>query len=305
MSILSIILIVAGLCLFEIITSIDNAIINAGVLSTMSERARRWFLLWGLLFAVFIVRGALPWIIVWAVTPSLGPVGALTATFSDNPSVKDAIAKSAPVLLAGGGVFLVFLFIEWLFVEPKKYSFSAERFFHSQPSWFYAVVALALSVIAWLAMKKDPAMVVGALVGSTAFFIMLGFKHSAEKSEKKIVKSIHSDLSKIIYLEAIDTTFSIDGVLGAFAFTLSVPLIIIGNGIGAFVLREFTVRNIDTIKKYAYLKNGAMYSVFILGLIMLSEAFGVHVPSWVSPAVTFLIVGYFLHKSISENKVRI
>ena len=39
----AIILILAGLILFETITSIDNAIINAEVLSTMSERARRWF----------------------------------------------------------------------------------------------------------------------------------------------------------------------------------------------------------------------------------------------------------------------
>jgi uncharacterized protein len=44
MDILSIVLIIAGLCLFETITSIDNAIINAEVLSTMSERAKRWFL---------------------------------------------------------------------------------------------------------------------------------------------------------------------------------------------------------------------------------------------------------------------
>jgi len=57
MDILSIILIIAGLCLFETITSIDNAIINAEVLSTMKERARRWFLVWGLLIAVFVIRG--------------------------------------------------------------------------------------------------------------------------------------------------------------------------------------------------------------------------------------------------------
>ena len=68
-----------------------------------------------------------------------------------------------------------------------------------------------------------------------------------------------SDWSKILYLEAIDTTFSIDGVLGVFAFTLSIPLILIGNGVGAIVLRQLTVSNIDRIKKYAYLKNGAMY----------------------------------------------
>ncbi len=98
MDILSIILIIAGLCLFETITSIDNAIINADVLSTMSQKARGWFLAWGLLFAVFVIRGMLPWLIVWVSAPSLGPVGALTATFSQDPAVVNAIAQSAPIL---------------------------------------------------------------------------------------------------------------------------------------------------------------------------------------------------------------
>jgi hypothetical protein len=62
----SIILTVFGLCIFETITSVDNAIINAEVLSTMSPRGRKWFLVWGLLFAVVLVRGVLPWLIVWA-----------------------------------------------------------------------------------------------------------------------------------------------------------------------------------------------------------------------------------------------
>jgi hypothetical protein len=64
MDIISIILIIAGLCLFETISSIDNAIINAEVLSTMGERARKWFLFWGILAAVFAIRGVLPWLIV-------------------------------------------------------------------------------------------------------------------------------------------------------------------------------------------------------------------------------------------------
>jgi hypothetical protein len=50
MDIIAIVLIIAGLCLFETISSIDNAIINAEVLSTMGERARRWFLVWGILW---------------------------------------------------------------------------------------------------------------------------------------------------------------------------------------------------------------------------------------------------------------
>jgi hypothetical protein len=110
-------------------------------------------------------------------------------------------------------------------------------------------------------------------------------------------------MSKILYLEVIDTTFSIDGVLGAFAFTLSVPLIIIGNGLGALVVRQLTIGNIKRIKKYKYLKNGAMYSVLALGVIMITDGFGVHVPSWVSPIVTFLILGYFFWKSKKELDV--
>jgi hypothetical protein len=83
-----------------------------------------------------------------------------------------------------------------------------------------------------------------------------------------------SDLSKIMYLEVIDATFSIDGVIGAFAFTLSIPLILIGNGVGAFVVREMTVKNVENVKKYVYLKNGGMYSILFLGAIMLLDSFG-------------------------------
>jgi hypothetical protein len=81
---------------------------------------------------------------------------------------------------------------------------------------------------------------------------------------------------------------------------MAVPLILLGNGIGAFVVRELTLRNVDKIKKYRYLKNGAMYSILFLGIIMILDSFGVHIPFWVSPAITFGIVGFFLVKSIRE-----
>ena len=89
-------------------------------------------------------------------------------------------------------------------------------------------------------------------------------------------------------------------MLGAFAFTLSVPLILLGNGIGAIIVRELTLANIERVKKYVYLKNGALYSVFFLGLIMIARGFSLHAPEWLSPAITFLIVGYFFQKSRRE-----
>ncbi|MEO8637278.1 MAG: DUF475 domain-containing protein [Candidatus Taylorbacteria bacterium] len=298
----SILLTISGLCLFEIISSVDNAIINAEVLSTMGKKARKWFLFWGLLFAVVVVRGLLPWLIVFLATPSLGPVQAFTATFSNDPKVHLAIESAAPILLAGGGIFLIFLFLHWLFLEPKNYGLFGEKFFHSQGNWFFALVSIILAMVVWFALKINPFMAFGAVLGSTVFFITHGFKENAEKSERELISgaSAKSDISKILYLEVIDSTFSIDGVLGAFAFTLSVPLILIGNGLGALVLRQLTVGNIERIKKYRYLKNGAMYSILFLGLIMLSESFGAHIASWLSPLVTFVVILYFFLKSKKE-----
>lgn len=290
---------VLGLCLFEIVSSIDNAVINAEVLSTMGKKARRWFLLWGFFIAVFLVRGLLPWAIIWATVPGLGPWGALTATFSNDPAVSNAIETAAPILLMGGGVFLVFLFFHWLFLEKKNYGLFGERFFQRHGVWFFATVSIILATIVWYAMKINPMLAFSAVIGSTAFFITHGFKENAEKVERELVegKSNMSDMSKILYLEIIDATFSIDGVLGAFAFTLSIPLILIGNGLGAFVLRKLTIGNIDRIKKYIFLKNGAMYSIFVLGIIMVADGFGVHIPAYVSPLVTFTIITFFFFKS--------
>ncbi len=299
-----IILIVLGLSFFETITSIDNAIINAEVLSKMGEKARRWFLLWGLLIAVFLVRGLLPSLMLWATNPHLGIVEVFTATLTSDGSVLSAIEETAPILLMLGGVFMLFLFFHWLFLEPKNYGLRGEKFFHAQSVWFYAVISVLLALITWFAGQKSFLLAFGAVVGSTLFFITHGFKQNAEAQEKELLHGgVHlSDMSKLLYLEVIDMSFSIDGVIGAFAFTLAIPLILLGNGIGAFVVRELTIRNIDNIKKYIYIKNGAMYSVFFLGIIMVLDAFGVHIPSWVSPILTFGTVAYFFWKSHQHLK---
>jgi len=298
MDILAIILTILGLCVFEVISSVDNAIINADVLGTMKKKSRKWFLFWGIIFGVFVVRGLLPWLIVWLSTPGIGPINALIAAFSGNAGIVEAINRSSPVLLAGGGVYLIFLFFHWWFIEPKNYGLIGERFIHKQGVWFYALVSIALAAIVWFALEINPPMAFGAVIGSTAFFITQGFKQNAEQREKDLKKKgSMGDVSKILYLEVIDTTFSIDGVLGAFAFTLSVPLILIGNGIGAIIVRNLTIKGVDKIKKYAYLKNGAMYSIYCLGIIMLLDSFAFEVPSYISPIITFAIVGYFFWKS--------
>jgi hypothetical protein len=298
------ILTVFGLIVFEVVSSIDNAVINAQVLSTMSKKARKWFLLWGMIFAVFLIRGLLPWLIVWITNSSLGPIGAFTATFSNDPYIIESIEKSSPILMLGGGIFLLFLFLHWLFIEDKQFGLPGEEFFSKNGVWFYAIGSIILVAIVAFSLKKNPILALSAVIGSSAFFITDGFKKNAEENEKKLLSNANSisDISKILYLEIIDASFSIDGVLGAFAFTISIPLILIGNGIGAIILRQLTVKNIDNIKKYIFLKNGAMYSILCLSLVMILEGFKIEVPDYISPVVTLIIIIFFFIKSKSYAK---
>jgi uncharacterized protein len=304
---LFVLLTIVGLSLFEIVSSVDNAIINAEVLRKMSAWARRWFLLWGILIAVFVIRGLLPLVIIWITNPHLTLVELLRLLLSNDSRMVTAFEASAPVLLIGGGTFLILLFLHWLFLEPKHYGLIGENLAERYGIWFYALASLFLVALTWNAVHINPIMAFSAAVGSAAFFITHGFKQNAEEMEKKMMAkdSGMSDISKIMYLEVIDATFSIDGVLGAFAFTMSVPLILIGNGLGAIVVRKMTVANIENVKKYKYLKNGAMYSILFLGLFMIFESFDAHLPQWLSPVMTILIIGYFFQKSKVELEKKI
>ncbi len=295
-----IVVVILGLVVFEIISSVDNAIVNAHVLKTVPEKYRKFFLLWGLLLAVFVMRGVLPFVIVWLANAGISFGELIDLVFSDPARMEESLEHSKPLLLLGGGVYLFFVFLSWLFLEEKKYAFFVEHFIHKQSVWFYAIASLLITIVIYVSVKTDPILALAASIGATAFFLTDGFRTNAERKEKELQGGNLSAWSKLLYLEVLDASFSIDGVIGAFAFTLSVPLILIGNGIGAFVVREVTVRGINSISKYAYLKNGAMYSIGMLGGLMILESFGREFDFWVAPVNTVILLVLFMYLSIRE-----
>ena len=224
----------------------------------------------------------------------------ITFAFSGDEEIKKSVHQSAPLLLLGGGMYLFLVFLSWLFLEEKKYAFLAERFIHRQYVWFYAISSVLFTAVIYISLKINPLLALSASVGSTAFFITDGFKKNAAEKEAQFLNPNVGAWSKILYLEVLDASFSIDGVIGAFAFTLSVPLILLGNGLGAFVVREFTIKGMGLIKKFAYLKNGAMYSIGMLGFLMISESFGKEYPFWIAPLNTSVLLFFFLFLSWRE-----
>ena len=300
MDIIQILIVVFGLCLFEVISSVDNAIINAHVLKTLPPKYRKFFLSFGLIFAVVLVRGILPFVIIWLANPALSFSEVIGFVFHPTNQIQSYVEKSQPLLLLAGGVYLFMVFLGWLFMEEKKYAFLVEEFIHKQSIWFYAFASIFFAVVVWFSIQVNPILALSATIGSTAFFITDGFKKNAEAKEKELLSEHIGALSKILYLEILDATFSIDGVIGAFAFTIFIPLIFLGNGLGAYIVREVTVKGTAVISKFAYLKNGAMYSIGILGGIMVLEAFGKDFPFWLAPLNTIIILVIFMGLSLRE-----
>jgi len=179
--------IIFGLALFEVITSIDNAVVNAHILKTLPEKYKKIFLLWGILFVVFVVRGLLPFIIVKIANPSLNLLQVFTAAFSPNKEIIEYVEKTKSLLLLAGGVYLFLVFLCWLFLEEKKYAFLVEHFIHRQGFWFYTISSIFLTIIIYFALKINPILALSASIGATAFFITDGFKKNAEAKEKELL----------------------------------------------------------------------------------------------------------------------
>ena len=298
MSIVESIAIVIGLVVFEVVNSVDNAVVNATVLKTMSVLWRKRFLLIGIITSVFLVRFLLPLLIVWISVPTMSVSDIFLAFSGQSDIAAKAIELQKPIILMFGGVFLLYLYFHWLFLEKKEPLFIERYLKEKHGVWFFAFAAISLVVIMYLA-RANPMVMLAAAIGSATFFILYGLKETAESSERNMMagSSELSDLSKFVYLEVLDTTFSFDGVVGAFAFTINLLFILIGLGIGAIVVRELTIKGIDTIGKYKYLKNGALSSIGFLGLFMLVESFGIELPSYIPTTITFIVIGIAFYKS--------
>jgi len=107
-----------------------------------------------------------------------------------------------------------------------------------------------------------------------------------------------ADLGAFLYLEVLDASSSFDGVIGAFALSTNLLVIVLGLGIGAIVVRSTTVMPVDkgTVGEYRFLEHGAFYATICLGVITLLQSF-MHVPE----VVTGLLgAAFFTASSVSS-----
>ena len=106
-----------------------------------------------------------------------------------------------------------------------------------------------------------------------------------------------------IYIEVLDASFSIDAVVGAFAITKDVVIIMLGLGAGAMAVRSITIYLIKkgTLNELIYLEHGAHYAIGALALIMIASVH-FHIPEIITGTVGLLLVAAAAYHSIVVKK---
>ncbi len=297
---------VAVLSVLEVSLSFDNAVVNAGVLRDMSPFWRTMFLTVGILVAVFGMRLVFP-IVVVAVSADISAAETVKMALNAPEQYGKTLNEAYPAISAFGGVFLLLVFLNFLFDHEKETHWLGvleERM--SRMGKFDEIgVFLALGVVfsmLWWVPAEEQMRVFVAGVAGVLLYLGVDFVSSLFESEEEgdaAAALVHrAGFGGFLYLEVLDASFSFDGVIGAFAITKDVVLIMLGLAVGAMFVRSMTVYlvNRGTLDAYVYLEHGAHYAIGALAIIMLLGSVA-HVPE----VLTGLIGVFFIAASVVSS----
>ena len=291
------------LSLLEISLSFDNAVMNAVILTGMSQIWRRRFLTWGMVIAVFGMRFLFPVLIV-ALTAGIGVVKVVELAFSNPEEYGHYLELAEPLILSFGGSFLLMVFINWLFDAGKELYWI--RFLEEKAAKLAKLgeikLIVALTVVLVIGfLKKNPGILLAMILGILLFELVHFIKRSMEYFEKDGISA--RGLGGFIYLELLDASCSLDGTVGAFAISQNLIVITLGLSVGAFILRSLTVYFVESgkLQQLPYLEHGAHWGIGGLGIMMLIQLFH-HIPEPVISTVALVFILSSLYSSIKRTE---
>lgn len=295
-------LLVIILSILETTLSFDNAVVNAKVLERMSPIWQRRFLTWGIAIAVFGTRFVLPILIV-SIALWMSPMYITKLAFTDPEQYGHLLESVHGSITAFGGVFLLMVSLKYFFNKAK------------QIHWIHVIekhlvkwgrieaieVALALVLLTTLASVSHfdtTTVLIAGIVGLVLFILMEGIAGSLSLESGEVAAS---GFTLFLYLNILDSAFSLDGVVGAFALTSDLLIIVVGLGIGAYFVRSLTLYfvKMKTLTELVYLEHGAHWAILGLAIAMLAGLV-VHVPEVVTGLIGLCFVTLAYRSSLRE-----
>lgn len=293
----------------EISLSFDNAIINATVLKKMDPTWQKRFLTWGLLIAVFGMRFLFPILIV-AIVAQLGFLEVIKMALFTPTVYSEHLHKAHISISAFGGTFLLLVFLSFLFHQGRTLHWLGiiEKKLNALGKLESMEVVMTLILLLlfthWVKEPYQFQALNAGIIGIVVFMIMNSLTLWLEKSSTLAHSSApQSGLVNFIYLEVLDASFSLDGVIGAFAITKDVIIITIGLAVGAFFVRSITILLVhkQSLEKYLYLEHGAHYAIGALAIIMLMSMI-IPIPELITGLIGMAFIALAFLTSVRHNQ---
>ncbi|CAN5283872.1 DUF475 domain-containing protein [soil metagenome] len=276
------------LAVMEVSLSFDNAVVNASVLRNWNPFWQKLFLTVGIIIAVFGMRLVFPILIV-SIATGLGLVDVMTMALNTPEEYSRHLTANHAQVASFGGAFLLLVFLNFLFDQEKELHWlgwiEEKLGAHGNESLSTLVAVLAVFTCMSLVPEVQKLSVLMAGIGGIAVYLAVGFLSGLlenEENDPVIGTAIkRGSIGGFLYLEVLDASFSFDGVIGAFAITSDVVIIMLGLAIGAMFVRSMTVFLVHkgTLEEFVYLEHGAHYAIGILALIMLASV-KFHISEW-------------------------
>lgn len=301
--------------LFEVSISFDNAVVNAMVLKKQSNAFRLAFLTIGFLIGVVGMRLLLPLMIV-AVTTGLSLPAVYDMAVHNPEEYSHQLHLHHVEVMLFGGAFLMMVALTWLFDHERDIHWLGgfERRLASlgKLSMLAAGVTLAM-VLVTVFLVDEAHRYVGLLAGTVGVVIYIivgglgdalgdeGTEHALDVNDvgRMVKKGLSAAIATFTFLEVRDASFSFDGVIGAFAISKDIFLIMLGLGVGAQWVRSLTIYFVkrDTLGEYRYLEHGAHWAILALSCLMLVSALH-EVPEVVTGLIGLVLIGLSFWSSI-------
>jgi len=313
-------LIVALLAVLEVSLSFDNALVNATYVGRLSSEWQQRFLRWGILIAVVGMRLLFP-IAVVSLSGLISPLRVVVMAFTDPHAYANHLQHAHVPLVVFGGVYLLQIFLTFMLnAEEKEATWlkwlekPLERIGEKSGKPALIVFAGASITVAVLSAAWSNHLTAVLIAGVSSIILYqtvswIGGKFDEDEDgdaedDSNTGKALTNLTGKaafftFCYLELQDAMFSFDGVMGAFAFTLIVALIMAGLCIGALYVRSMTIHLVDTgaLAEFPYLGNGAFWAI---GALPFAMWFGF--PDLVTGGISVFLIGAALLHSVYDKR---
>lgn len=288
------------LIILEVSLSFDNAVVNARILRHMSQVWQRRFIIYGIPIAVFGMRFLFPILIV-SIAADIGMLQTLNLALNNPDEYHHALHSNKNQIYIFGGGFLLMVFLSFFFEEKETKWIRVLEDNHliktlAKSQNITLFIAILTGIILIMLTQNSTY----AIAYFSAIVLHLGLGMFDEIFSTSGIKS---GLMGFLYLEVLDASFSFDGVIGAFAMSQDIFIIMIGLGIGAMFVRSLTIYMVrqKILESFIYLEHGAHYAILALAVIMFIKIF-YEVSEIITGTASMLFIALALIHSVLKRR---